>query len=128
ASMPAVDVIIVSEELGAPQVDRLLAMAAQNNKLAGAAKVVVTRTGASQYAVRAINEPLLSVTQATDVAGLKAAADKARAKSSVPIDPQAASAYALRAGELLQKLAMGRSVLDLSAAERSTLPALHAAR
>ena len=39
-------------------------------------------------------EPLLFVTQASDVAGIKAAADKARAKSSVPIDPQAASAYA----------------------------------
>jgi hypothetical protein len=130
AQLPAVDVILVSEELGAPQVDRLLALAAQNGKLAGAARVIITRTAASPYAARTANEPLLSITQATDAAGLKAAADAARAKaSSIPIDQTAAANYALRAAELMGRLAISSGqVLDLSAAAPTVVAALRDAR
>ena len=128
AQLPAVDVLVVSEELGSEPVDRLLALAAKDQKLAGAAKVVITKTGASQYAVRSATDQTLSVTQATDAAGIKEAADKARGKSAVPIDPEAATDYALRAADLLQKLAISRSVLDLTAAEAATLSALRDAR
>ncbi|MEO6436910.1 MAG: hypothetical protein ABIP55_14275, partial [Tepidisphaeraceae bacterium] len=132
--LPAVDVILVSEELGAPQVDRLLALASQNAKLAGAAKVVAVRSGASPYAGRAVNEPLLSVTQAQDVPGLKAAADQARAKAaSIPIDQASASNYALRAADLLQRQAFAQTVsqqgvLNLAAAEQTILAALNDVR
>jgi hypothetical protein len=128
--LPAVDVIIVPEEMGAVAVDRLLALAAQNAKLAGAAKLVVVRSAASPYAARAINDPLLSVTQATDPAALKAAADKARSKaSSLPIDQQSASNYALRAADLLYRLALTQiqtqsPVFNLAASEQTLLAAL----
>jgi hypothetical protein len=130
AQLPAVDVILVSEELGAPQVDRLLALAAQNGKLAGSARVIITRTPASPYAARTANEPLMSVTQAMDAPGLKAAADAARAKAaSVPIDQASAANYALRAAELMGRLAISSGqVLDLSAAAPTVVAALGDAR
>src|SRR5213078_1600008 len=124
AELPAVDVIIVSEEIGQPAVDQLFSLAGQDLRLSGAAKLVITRTGASPYAVRAANEPGLSVTQATDAAGIKAAADAARAKTTAVIDPQAATNYALRAATLLHELAISRSVLDLTAAHGAILNAL----
>ncbi len=126
-TLPAVDVLITSEDMGATQVDQLLAMAAQTQKLAGAAKIVVVRSGASPYVARAVNDALLSVTQKADAEGLKAAADHARTKAaSVPIDQASASNYALRAAELLQKLALSnQQVLNLSAAEQTVLAALN---
>jgi CheY-like chemotaxis protein len=128
--LPAVDVILVAEDLGAAQVDQLLALAAQNNKLAGSTKVVVTRSAASPYVARAINDPLLSVTQASDAAGIKASVDQARAKAaSLPIDQASASTYALRAAELLRQLALTQSqVLNLATAEQTVLNSLGDAR
>jgi hypothetical protein len=132
--LPAVDVILVSEELGRPQVDQLLSLASQNAKLAGAAKVVVVRSGASPYAARAVNEPLLSVTQAPDAAALKGAVDQARAKATaLPIDQQAAATYALRGAELLQRLALTQTqaqnpVLNLATSEQTVLAALNDSR
>ncbi|HYO10628.1 MAG TPA: hypothetical protein VER17_16800, partial [Tepidisphaeraceae bacterium] len=128
--LPAVDVVIAAEEMGAPNVDRLLLLASQNGRLAGAAKVVLVRSGASPYALRAVNEPLLSIAQVQDVAALKIAADAARAKaSSLPIDQQSAGNYALRAANLLQRVALAQingpsPVFDLSAAEQTVLLSL----
>lgn len=134
SKLPAVDVIVVTEELGAPKVDQLLALASQNAKLAGAAKVVVVRSAASPYTARAAAEPLLGVTQAQDAAGLQAAVDQARAKAaSLPIDQTAAASYALRAAELLEQQAFAQTVsqqnvLNLAAAEQTVLAALGDAR
>ena len=132
--LPAVDVILVTEEMGAVAVDQLLALSSQNSKVAGAAKVVIVRSGASPYTARALQEPLLSVTQAQDFAGLKSAADQARAKAaSLPIDQTSASNYALRAADLLERQAFAQAVsqqgvLNLAAAEQTVLSALNDAR
>ncbi|MEA2734048.1 MAG: hypothetical protein QOE14_499, partial [Humisphaera sp.] len=132
--LPAVDVILISEELGPPQVDQLLLLASQNAKLAGSAKVVVVRSGASPYTARAINTPLLSVTQAADAGGTKAAIEQARAKASaLPIDQAAAATYALRAADLLRQIALTQTqaqnpVLNLAAAEQTVLAALNDSR
>jgi len=129
--LPAVDVILISEELGPQQVDQLLALATQNAKLAGSAKVVVVKSGASPYTARAINEPLLSVTQAADPEGLKNSVEQARAKASaLPIDQQSAATYALRAAELLKQIALTQTqaqnqVLNLGLAEQTVLAALN---
>jgi hypothetical protein len=124
--LAAVDVIIASEEAGAPQVDALLAAASQQAKLAGSARLIVVRSGASPYARRAVNEPLMSVTQAGDAEGLKAAADQARARASaVPIDQASAGNYAVKAAGLLQALAVTNSPLNLSPAEQTVLAALN---
>ena len=129
--LPAVDVILVTEELGAPQVDQLLALAAQNAKLAGAAKIVVVRSGASPYTARAAAETLLSTTQAREAEALKAAADQARARAaSLPIDQTSAASYAMRAADLLEQLAFTQTVaqqgvLNLASAEQTVLAALN---
>jgi len=118
---------VMAEDMGAVQVDRMLAVAAQNAKLAGAAKVVLVHSGASPYASRAISDPSLNISQAGDSAGIKSAVDSARAKASaLPIDQTSASSYALRSADLLQKLATaGSPVLDLKAAEQTVLAALN---
>jgi hypothetical protein len=92
--------------------------------------VIITRTAASPYAARTANEPLMSITQATDPSGLKAAADAARAKAaSVPIDQASAANYSLRAAELMGRLAISSgNVLDLSAAAPTIVAALNDAR
>jgi hypothetical protein len=123
--LPSVDVILTTEELGG-EVDQLFALSGRNPRLRGASRLVITKTNASPYAVRAATDPMLSVTQATDPEGLKAAVDQARAKGqSLPMDPATATQYALKAGDLLSKLAISRGqVLDLSAAEQSLLASL----
>ncbi len=133
--LPAVDVIITSEDMGPAQVDQLLAMAAQNARLAGAAKVVVVRSAASPYVLRASNDATLStVTMPPDYAALKTAADNARAKSSsAPIDAAAAASYALRSADLLGKIALTQiqgqnTVLNLAPAEQTVLAALNDSR
>jgi len=126
AQLPAVDVIVVSEQLGAGAVDTLLANANRNPRLAGASKLIITKTGASPYAARAATDPLLSITQATDPNALKAAIDEARSRGqSSNLDATRATEYALRAGDLLEKLAIASGeVFNLSAAETTLLAAL----
>jgi hypothetical protein len=127
--LPSVDVIVASEELGG-EVDQLFALSGRSPRLAGASRLVIIKGGGSPYAARAATDPILSVTQATDPAALKTEIDNARAKGqSVRLDPALATDYALRAGELLSRLAISRGqVLDLSAAEQTLLAALNDAR
>jgi hypothetical protein len=126
AQLPAVDVIVASEELGAGQVDTLLATAGRNPRMSGAAKLIITQGPASAYSARAATDPLLSVTQATEPTALKDAIDQSRTKGqSLGLDQAGATDYALRAGELLKQLAIaGGQVFDMSAAENTLLAAL----
>jgi hypothetical protein len=124
--LPAVDVIIVTDDLGA-DVDKLFAMASQNPRLSGASRIVITKTAGSPFAARAVNDRMLSVTQVTDPAALKPVIDQARAKgASLPLDQELANTYATRAGQLLSNLAISNSqTLDLLAAEQTLLAALN---
>jgi CheY-like chemotaxis protein len=132
--LPAVDIIIMPESMGAAAVDQLLATATNDAKLAGAARLVVVRSNASPFAARAITDPLLSVTEAPDAKALKTAADEARAKAtSVPIDQASATHYALRGADLLHRLALTQiqspsPVFNLAGAEQTLLSALDDAR
>ncbi len=121
------DVILVSEDLGAVEIDKLFNAAAQTPRLQRAARLVITRTKASQWAERAINDPLLFTTQAIDPATLTAAIEGARKKvGGLPVDEKLASTYALRTTDLLQKLAINHAqVYDLSAAEPTLLSSLN---
>lgn len=129
-AMPAVDVIIVSEEINAAEIDKLFALAGQNPKLAGAAKLVLTKTTASPYETMKANDPLLSTSSATDAQGVKAAMDAARTKAgALPTDADIATKYATRAAELMQKLAISRGqVMDVSQARASLLQSLEDTR
>ena len=124
--VPAVDVVLTSEDVSQAQIDKLFSLLGGSPRLSGAAKLVIVKSAASPYDTQKINDPLLSTTQATDVAGLKPAiADAVKKSGSLPSDPTIASAYATRAGEFLQKLAISNSpVLPIAPAKTSLLAAL----
>ena len=125
-SMNAVDVIVVSEDVGAGEIEKLFALAAQNPKLAGSARLVLTKTTASPYEVQKATDALLSTAQVTDAAGLKESLASAREKAgALPMDPEIATSYATRAAELLQRLAISRGqVMDVAVARASLLRSL----
>lgn len=125
-ALPSVDVIIVSEELGAQEVDRFLQLAGSNAKLQGAAKIIITNTPASPYVARAANDPMVSVTQASDGPGLQQAIEAARKKAgSLALSPETATAYAQRSADLMTRLAIARQgSLDLTQAKGALLAAL----
>lgn len=129
-SMPAVDVIVVSENVGAGEIERLFALAAQNPKLAGSARLVLTQTAASPYEVQKATDALLSTAQARDAEALKEALSAAREKAgALPMDEEIATDYATRAAVLLQRLAISRGqVMDVSVARASLLRSLNDAR
>ncbi|WP_428939887.1 hypothetical protein [Fontivita pretiosa] len=125
-TLPAVDVIVVAEDLGPGNVDQLFLMASDNARLAGAARLVMTKTTASIYEPRKVSDQLLSTTTATDAAALQPAIQQARAKAGgLPIDPAVATEYATRAGQLLVRIGVSRSsVYDLTPAKQTLLAAL----
>lgn len=126
ASLPAIDVILVSEDIGPGNVDQLFNIANENVRLAGAARLVMTKTTASLYEPRKVYDSLLSTTTATEAAALKTAIDDARTKiGSLAMDATIATQYATRAGELMLKVGISRGqVYDLSPAKQSLLAAL----
>jgi hypothetical protein len=125
-ALPAVDVIVVSEDMGPEEVDRLFALARANARLRGAARLVMTNTGASRYEELRVSDPLMSTTQAKDAQNLKTAIIQARTSGgALPMDPQIANEYATRAANLMLKVASSRGqVFDLMAAKPTLLSGL----
>ena len=128
SARPAIDAILISEEMGPTAIDKLAALAGQTPRLERAVKVVVTRTKASPYAVQSVNDAMMSTTQAklTDVPALKTAIDDARKRGGLlPLDESTAGKYATRAADLLAKIAISHSpVFDVSVAQTLLLAAL----
>src|SRR5690606_3091221 len=122
-----VDVIVISEQVGADQVQRLMEASAGNARLEATAKVVLTATPANAYAVQAVNNPLLSVTQATTPDALRADIDKARARAGgLQLDAAGATAIAMRAADLLERVAVsGVRSMNVGVAEPTLLGALN---
>jgi hypothetical protein len=129
-ALTAVDAIIISEDMAGAEVDKLIALAITNPKLQGAVKLIMVKTNASPYVERAINDPMLSTTQAADPAGLKAALPEAMKKAgTLTLNPDLGTKYAMRSAELLKRLAISRGqVLDITAAKTALLAALDDAR
>jgi HEAT repeat protein len=127
AKLPGVDFIIVSEDLPEAEVTRMFDSANTSPRLDGAARVVVTHTPASRYAQMTLNNPMVSMTQATDATGIKAALTAARAKSGgIALTPETAATESLNAATVLATLAQTRNpVFDLKIAEQSLLAALN---
>ncbi len=132
AARPAIDAILINEDLGPTAIDKLATLASQTPRLERAVKVIITKTKASPYAVQSVNDPMLSTTQAksTDTAALKAAIDDARKRGGLlPLDEAAAARYATRAADLLAKIAINHSpVFDLTVSMNLLLSALDDAR
>ena len=126
ATVPAVDVILMSEDLGNPQIDRVMELASQNPRLERAAKLIMVHSLASPWVRMSLTDPTLSYTEATSGQPLIDAVEQARKKAGgIPMDAQSATDTALRAANLLAKLAISRGqVLDLSVAESQLLAAL----
>lgn len=126
AKLPAVDVIVVSEELGGDQVQRLMDMAAADARLEQSAKLIITRTAASPFSVLTINNPLISVTQVPDPAALREPIDNARQRAGgLQLDEAQATELALNAARLLERIGWAEQpVLDVSLAEGTLLNAL----
>lgn len=130
AAVPAIDVVVISDELPPAEIENLLGLMAQNPKMRGAAKLVVVKSTASQWEARKVTDKSISTTTATDAAGIKPAIVTARESGgALPLDTKLATEYATRAGELLKRLAISRGqVLDLAPARSTLLGSLEDAR
>lgn len=124
--LPAVDVILISEQLGADQVQLLLDRSGGDPRLESAAKVIITQSAATPYSAQTLSNPLLSVTQSTDPAELTGVIDHARQRAGgLQLDESAATELALRAADLLERLAIsGQSTMDVSVAQPTLLAGL----
>ena len=125
-AIPAVDVILMSEDLGNPEIDRVISLASQNPGLERAAKLIIVHSLASPWARMAITDPTISYTEATGGEPLVSAIEQARKKAGgLPMDQKVATDFALRAANLLARLAISRGqVLDLNASEQPLVAAL----
>jgi hypothetical protein len=125
-TVPAVDVVLTTEDMPAAEITKLFSELSGAPRLAGAAKLVIVKSDASVYDQEKVNDPLLSTTQAKDAAGLKPAiTDAVKKAGALPNDSATADSYATRAGQLLQKLAISNSpVLDIASAKTTLLAAL----
>ncbi|MCC6239953.1 MAG: HEAT repeat domain-containing protein [Phycisphaerales bacterium] len=125
--LPAVDAILVNEKIGADQIQHLLEVSAGNPRLEATAQIVMTAGPASVYAVQAVTNPLLNVSQATTGDGLKSDITTALERAGgLQLNAQAAADLALQAASLLEQVAVsGVQTLDVSAAQATLLAALN---
>jgi hypothetical protein len=125
-SIPAVDVILMSEDMGNPEVSHAIDLASQNPRLARAAKLIIVHSLASPWARMSVNDPTISYTQATGGESLVNSIEQARKKAGgLPMDSGSASDFSLRAANLLARLAISRGqVFNLNVAEPMLLSAL----
>ena len=125
-TLPSVDVVLTTEDAPAADVDKFFDTVNTTPRLSAAAKLVMVKNDASPYAQRKSTDPSLDTTQATDPAGLKPAIDDARKKSGLPTDADTAAKYAVRAGMLLQSIAIANThVLDVAPAKPTLLALLN---
>jgi hypothetical protein len=128
-SLSGVDVIIMFE--GEPELELMRTLVRQNLRLQRAGQLIVARASkvATPYAQFAIQDQTLTITDAAstaDEAGLTAAIEEARKRAGgLPMDEKTATAYALRAAELIQRLALSRAqIFDLLVAQSAVMAAL----
>lgn len=130
ANVPAIDVVILSEDLPPVEIESLLGLISRSPKLRAAGKLVITASTASQWEARKASDPTISTTTSSAPDSLKDAVARARdATGALPLDPTLATEYATRAGELIKRLAISRGqILDLTPARSTLLGALEDAR
>lgn len=125
-SLPSVDVILVASDVPDEEVAQVVRISRETPRLERTAKVIVRRTGGGDWPRQAINDQSITVTQATDAAQIAEAIEKGRQRTGgLPMDEKLANDFALRAAQLLSRLAISRGqVLDLSSALSSLLGSL----
>jgi HEAT repeat protein len=127
-SLPTVDLIIISED---SDVRKMIDLEQNIARLQGASMLVLTHTVNSPYAVATATDELMNADVIPPKAQLKdvlnADIETARQHSGTAVmSEQDASAYALEAATLLEKLAITRGqAFDMSVAEGGLLQALN---
>lgn len=126
SALPAVDVIVVSDELPAAEIEQLFQLAGGTPKLGGSGRLVLVKSAATAWEQRKLSDPLLSTAIVADPTKLSEPVKSSRDKAgALPMDPAIATEYARRAGELLKKVAISRGqIYDLSIARASLLNSL----
>jgi hypothetical protein len=127
-SLPTVDLIIISED---SDVRKMVDLERSIAHLQGTSMLVLTHTADSQYTVMSATDSLMNgaimPNKATMADDLKADIEAARQHSGTAVmTEQEATAYALQAAAVLQKVALTRGqAFDLSVAEGGLLSALN---
>lgn len=126
SALPAVDVIVVSDELPAAEIEQLFQLSGGTPKLGGSGRLVLVRNAATVWEQRKLSDPLLSTAIVADPTKLSEPIKASRERAgSLPMDPAIAAEYARRAGGLLKKVAISRGqIYDLSVARSSLLNSL----
>jgi hypothetical protein len=125
ATLPAIDVVLFSDDLKPQQINDLLSMVKQNPHLRGAGLIAMDESGSAlSYSKQAL------VAATTRPADLKTKIDEARQKTGgLPLDAKTAVAYALRSADLLHAIALNRNpVYDLAPAQTQLLASLNDSR
>jgi hypothetical protein len=129
--LPSVDLIVISED---SEVNQMIDLERTTPRLQGAGILVLTHLPESPYKVKAATDPLLNAAAMPPKAGLaamlKSEIEMARQHAGTgSVTDKEAAAYALRAADLLVKLAITRGQpLDLKVAEAGVLGGLSDSR
>jgi hypothetical protein len=125
-SLPSVDAIVVAADVADEEIDTLVAESRRNPKLERTPKVIIRNHGGGKWPKEAINDPAITVIRDGAGEGLVQGIEQARTKSGgLPLDEAVATDFALRASNLLSRLAISRGqVLDLSPALTTLLGSL----
>jgi hypothetical protein len=130
-TLPTVELIIISED---SNVQKMIELEQRIARLQGASMLVLTHTINNPYALASATDLLMNSAQMppkeTAKDELKTAIEAAREHSGTAVmSEQEASAYALEAASLLEKLAITRGhAFDVSVAEGGLLAALNDSR
>ena len=128
-TLPSVDVVVINEDH--PQIERLMTLSRESARLEGAAILIRATASevASPYAGPAQQNKRLNVTAAADDAILQAIENARTRAAGLAVDEKLATDYAMRAADVLQKLAVSKGhPFDLSVAQGALLGALNDAR
>lgn len=126
-TLPAVDIIIISED---SDVRRMIDLEQTIAHLQGAAMLVLTHGAGGPYADRSATDPLMNAAmfppKASLSAVLKDEIEKARQHAgAMSLTDEQATHYALRAGELLEMLAVSHTpAMDVAVGEPGLLTCL----
>ncbi len=125
SSLPSVDVVLFAKDVKDPEIQQFLQFASRNVRLQRAAKLVVRQPG-SMWSRMAVSDRSFRVTPVDDPASLEKLVSSSRAQpGGVTLDEKVATEYALRAADLIGRLADSRGqIFDLTVTETPLLAAL----
>lgn len=115
-SLPSVDVILVAADVPDDEIQTLVNEARRSPRLERTSKVIIRNHGGGIWPREALSDNTITVIRVGEGPALADAIETARSRSGgLPLDATVAGEFALRAAQLLSRLAISRGqVLDLS--------------